>query len=69
MKKVVFLALITVLLAGVSCSKCYDCTRSIPIEIDKNGQKEIVMTEDTEEVCTADKSEIDNKKAAGYACS
>lgn len=69
MKKVLFLAFVLVSVIGTSCSKCYDCTRSIPIEIDKNGQKEIVMTEDTEEVCTADKKEIDDKKAAGYACS
>jgi hypothetical protein len=69
MKKVVFIALIIVSYSVASCSKCYDCTRSIPIEIEKNGQKEIVMTEDTEEVCTADKNEIDNKESAGYACS
>lgn len=52
---------------GTSCSKCYDCSRSVVIE-DSQGNP-IDTTNSSEEVCTADEGEIDNREAEGYSCS
>jgi len=54
-----------------SCSKCYDCTTQVEIEItDENGN--VTGTDSqtvSEEICTADENEVDNKEADGYSCS
>tara|TARA_Y100000782_G_C10186278_1_gene266804 strand:- start:5597 stop:5797 length:201 start_codon:yes stop_codon:yes gene_type:complete len=63
------LALIIAVIAGsfASCSKCYDCTTTVEIT-DANGN--VIDTEEqSEEVCTANKDEVDDKEADGYSCS
>ena len=52
---------------STSCSKCYDCSRSVVIE-DSQGNP-IDTTNTNEEVCTADQDEIDNREEEGYSCS
>ena len=64
------LAFALVLFLGVSlsltsCSKCYECTHEIVIEV--NGQQE-TTTSDPEEVCTADDSEIEDRENNGHTC-
>jgi len=54
-----------------SCSKCYECTRFIEVEVDKDGdgvlEKELV--EDTDDICTANQDEVDSKENDGWSCS
>lgn len=52
------------ILAFTSCSQCYDCTYEV--EIVSNGD---TITEPvTDEVCTSDQQEIDDREAAGQDC-
>lgn len=67
MKKIALLSSVLLTLGLLSCSKCYDCTRQVEIT-DGNGNV-IDTSEQSEEVCTADDNEIDNKEADGYDCS
>jgi len=66
--------LITLLIAMQSlssCSKCYECTRLIEVEVDKDGDgvPEIELVEDTDDICTANKKDVDNKENEGWSCS
>lgn len=71
MKKSGLFILVLVAFLGASCSKCYDCTRQIAIEVDKDGDgvKETEFVDDTDEVCTANRGEVDDKENEGYTCS
>ncbi len=65
------LTAITVLLGFTSCSKCYECTRQIEVEVDKDGDGvfETEVRDDIDEVCTANKKEVNDKEDDGWSCS
>tara|TARA_B100000678_G_C17977329_1_gene409565 strand:- start:164 stop:382 length:219 start_codon:yes stop_codon:yes gene_type:complete len=72
MKNISLLGVVVVLLSVFSsCSKCYECTRKIAVEVDTDGDGvlETEYVDDTDDVCTADSDEIDNKESQGYTCS
>lgn len=55
------------LIAGASCSKCYECQHQVVIT-DANGNP-IDTTTKVEDVCTSNKSEINDKESQGFECS
>lgn len=60
------LVLFVFALSITSCSKCYECQRYDSIE---DGSGNIVdSTVVSEEVCTADNSELDTYEDRGYNC-
>ena len=73
MKNISLIGLVVVLLSMFSsCSKCYECTRKIAVEVDTDGDGVVdgeEYVDDTDEVCTADKDEVDSKESQGYTCS
>lgn len=71
MKSIHVILIGAILTALTSCSKCYECTRQIEIEVDKDGDGvfETEVRDDIDEVCTANKKEVDDKEADGWSCS
>jgi hypothetical protein len=71
MKKLILIALPFSFLLLESCSKCYECTRKIPVEVDKDndGVNEIEFIDDTEDFCTSNRDEVDSKEREGFSCS
>lgn len=56
-----------------SCSTCYECAHDVEIWIDYNGNGiedpgETEISEETTELCTADRSEVDDLESVGYSC-
>lgn len=72
MRKLVFIvSIIGSTLA--SCSTCYECSHDVEIWVDYNGNGvedagETETSIETTELCTADRSEIDNLESVGYTC-
>jgi len=66
MKNQIILSTAAILFAfGITaCSKCYEC--SYDEQVESNGVTETVTT--TENVCTADQAEIDEREANGQFC-
>lgn len=66
MKKIIFYSLLLAFtqVAISSCSKCYECSHVVYIEV--NGVLD--STTATDEYCTADNSEIAEKEKQGYTC-
>lgn len=58
---------IAMLIVGASCSKCYECQHKVVIT-DAKGNP-IDTTTKVEDVCTSNKSEINDKEAQGFKCS
>jgi len=48
----------------ISCSKCYDCKAPFEVKTPDTTYTEYV----NQEICTADKSEIETKESQGYIC-
>jgi hypothetical protein len=67
MKKNIFLSLAIGLILGLSsCSKCYECTQLIEIQMPDGSIK---TEESTEEYCTASEEELKAKEDNGFKCS
>lgn len=61
----IFYAVVLVIGLG-ACSKCYECTETRYV-YDNNGNI-VGDFESFDEVCTADKKEIDDREANGAVC-
>lgn len=48
----------------MSCSKCYDCKAPIEIKTPDTVYTDYI----NQEICTADKEEIETKESQGYVC-
>ena len=70
-KTSLFIILLAAMQSLASCSKCYECTRQIEVEVDKDGDgvPEIELVEDTDDICTANKKDVDSKENEGWSCS
>lgn len=50
-----------------SCSTCYECTEDVILYDDNTGQP-IDTTTNTDDFCTADQAEVDDREAEGADC-
>ena len=64
-KSIIFLGLV-VSVSLVSCSQCYECTHDVEILNQSTGQVE--TEEVSEDYCTANPAEIEQKEADGFVC-
>ena len=63
MKNILFLFALT--LAMASCSTCYECSEEVVIYSGNNPTDTVT---NSDELCTADQTEIDDREAAGATC-
>lgn len=63
MKKVIYLIAIGSIMA--SCSTCYECSEDVIIY---SGNNSTDTVSNSDELCTADQAEIDDREAAGATC-
>lgn len=63
MKRII--ALSAVIVAFTSCSTCYECSEDVVIY---SGNTPTDTVSNSEELCTADQAEIDDREAAGATC-
>ena len=63
MKNILFI----IAIAGVmtSCSTCYECSEEVVIYSGNNPADTVT---NSDELCTADQTEIDDREAAGATC-
>ena len=71
LKTLLFAGYVLLGFISISCSKCYECTRLIEVEVDKDGDgiPETEFIEDTDDICTANKNDVDDKEGEGWSCS
>lgn len=66
MKQLAFLLLISFSLGLSACSTCYECESDVVLTDGNNNP--IDTTQNTEEFCTADASEVEAKEDEGADC-
>lgn len=65
MKSLVFILTVLSALAITSCSTCYECSEDVILY---SGSTPTDTVSESQEICTADPSEIDDREAQGATC-